>query len=51
MSQQRASFIKVPTDITGGFQTMPVEPEKRLPESEISIELCTEKDAEKIVRF
>jgi GNAT superfamily N-acetyltransferase len=49
MSQQTASFIKIPTDKTGGFQTLPTEPEKRLPNSDIRIELCTEKDADKIV--
>lgn len=48
MSQPKAAFIKVPTG-ANGFQTMPVEPERRLPESAISIELCDEKDAEKIV--
>ncbi|KAF1941241.1 hypothetical protein EJ02DRAFT_455313 [Clathrospora elynae] len=48
MSQPKAAFIKIPTDKTGGFQTMPVEPEKRLSESDIRIELCTEKDVEKI---
>jgi hypothetical protein len=28
---------------------MPTEPEKRLPDSDIRIEICTEKDADKIV--
>jgi hypothetical protein len=49
MSQQKAAFIKVPTEATGGFQTMPTEPEKRLPDSDIRLELCTEEDADKIV--
>jgi hypothetical protein len=49
MSQPKAAFIKVPTESTGGFQTMPTEPEKRLPDSDIRIELCTEKDADRIV--
>lgn len=48
MSGQKADFIRVPTS-TRGVQTMPVEPEKRLPESAVSIEMCNEKDAEKIV--
>ena len=48
MAEQKAAFIKVPTDLTNGFQTMPVEPSRRLPESDIRIELCTEHDATKI---
>ena len=48
MAEQKATFIKVPTDLTNGFQTMPVEPSRRLPESDIRIELCTERDATKI---
>jgi GNAT superfamily N-acetyltransferase len=48
MTEQKAAFIKVPTDNTDGFQTMPVEPSRRLPESDMRIELCTEQDAEKI---
>lgn len=48
MAQQKADFIKVPTG-PSGFQTMPVEPEKRFPESEVNIRMCDENDAEKIV--
>ncbi|KAH7402842.1 acyl-CoA N-acyltransferase [Pyrenochaeta sp. MPI-SDFR-AT-0127] len=47
MAQQKADFIKVPTG-PSGFQTMPVDPEKRFPESEIRIEMCTEEDVETI---
>ncbi|KAF2125950.1 acyl-CoA N-acyltransferase [Dothidotthia symphoricarpi CBS 119687] len=47
MAQKKADFIKVPTG-PSGFQTMPVEPDKRLPDSEISIRMCNEGDAEKI---
>jgi GNAT superfamily N-acetyltransferase len=50
MAQQKAAFIKIPTDQTDGFQTMPVEPSRRLPDSDIRIELCTERDAEKIAQ-
>lgn len=50
MSQQNPGFIKVPTSAAGSH-TMPVQAEKRLPESAISIELCHEKDAEKIVQL
>ncbi|OAK94439.1 hypothetical protein IQ06DRAFT_260612 [Phaeosphaeriaceae sp. SRC1lsM3a] len=47
MSQPRATFIKVPA--TPGYeQTQPVEPERRLADSEIRIEFCTEQDADKI---
>lgn len=49
MAQYKADFIRVPTGPTG-FQTMPVDPEKRLPDADISIRLCDEHDAEKIVR-
>lgn len=48
MAQQKAVFIKVPTDQVG-FQTMPVEPERRMKDTEISVKICTENDAEKIV--
>ena len=48
MSHQKAEFIKIPTEKTG-FQTMPVEPEKRLADSEIAIEPCDVTDVEKIV--
>jgi hypothetical protein len=44
------SFIKVSV-AEGEQQTMPVDPEKRLRDSEICIELCVEEDAEKIVSF
>ncbi|KNG44729.1 acyl-CoA N-acyltransferase [Stemphylium lycopersici] len=47
MAQQKAVFIKVPTDQVG-FQTMPVEPERRMKDTEISVKICTENDAEKI---
>ncbi|KAI4912233.1 uncharacterized protein J4E92_010084 [Alternaria infectoria] len=48
MAPQKAEFIKVPTDNSDGFQTMPVEPSRRLSESELRIEKCTPDDAEKI---
>ncbi|KAI4653450.1 hypothetical protein J4E93_001216 [Alternaria ventricosa] len=48
MTDQKAEFIKVPTDNSDGFQTMPVEPSRRLSESELRIEKCTPDDAEKI---
>ncbi|KAI4649973.1 uncharacterized protein J4E78_008254 [Alternaria triticimaculans] len=48
MAAQKAEFIKVPTDNSDGFQTMPVEPSRRLSESELRIEKCTPDDAEKI---
>ena len=51
MAQQKAAFIKVPTDTTGGFQTMPTEPSRRIPDADIRLELCTEADAPKIVSF
>lgn len=45
---KKAEYIKVPE--TPGFpQTEPVEPEKRLAESEISVVRCDVSDAEKIV--
>ncbi|KAF1842306.1 uncharacterized protein K460DRAFT_266970, partial [Cucurbitaria berberidis CBS 394.84] len=47
MSQPKAEFIKVASGVAG-FQTMPVEEDKRLPESAIRVELCDENDAEKI---
>ena len=49
MASQKAEFIKVPTDNSDGFQTMPTEPSRRLSESELRIEKCTPDDAEKIV--
>ncbi len=49
MASKKADFIKVDT-MGRGPQTMPVEPEERLPDEEIRIEMCTEKDAEKVVR-
>jgi hypothetical protein len=48
MSQYKADFIEVPVVPE---QTAPVDPEKRLPDSEIRIELCDESDADKIVRI
>jgi hypothetical protein len=48
MSQYKADFIEVPVVPE---QTTPVDPEKRLPDSEIRIELCDESDADKIVRI
>jgi hypothetical protein len=48
MSQPKQSFIKIPV-AAGEQQTMPVDPEKRLRDSEIRIEPCVEEDAEKIV--
>jgi len=51
MAQQKTAFIKVPTDTTGGFQTMPTEPSRRIPDADIRLELCTEADAPKIVCF
>ena len=50
MAEYKADFIKIPTDKTNGFQTMPVEPHKRLKDEEIRIEMCEEKDSERIVR-
>lgn len=48
MSQPKTNFIKVPA--TPGYeQTQPVTPERRLPDSEIRIEFCTEEDADKLV--
>jgi hypothetical protein len=49
MTQTKAAFIKIEGIPPGFEQTRPVEPEKRLPESEIRIEVCDESDAEKIV--
>lgn len=49
MAQYKAEFIKVPTDVHG-FQTMPTEPHARIADSDLTVELCDEKDAEKIVR-
>jgi len=51
MASHKAEFIKVPTDNSDGFQTMPVEPSRRLSESELRIEKCTPDDAEKIVSW
>jgi hypothetical protein len=48
MSQAKQSFIKIPV-AADEQQTMPVDPEKRLRDSEIRIEPCVEQDAEKIV--
>ncbi|KAF1829839.1 acyl-CoA N-acyltransferase [Decorospora gaudefroyi] len=50
MAQQKekAPFIKVPTDKTGGFQTMPTDSSRRLSDKQVRIELCTEADAEEI---
>jgi hypothetical protein len=50
MSQPNANFIEVPV-MPGEQQTMPVQPEKRLKDSEIRIEPCVEQDAEKIVSY
>ena len=49
MADTKAPFIKVDGIPEGYKQTTPVEPEKRLPSSDIHIELCTEDDAEIIV--
>jgi hypothetical protein len=48
MSQAKPRFIKIPV-AADEQQTMPVDPEKRLRDSEIRIEPCVEQDAEKIV--
>jgi hypothetical protein len=48
MSQTKPKFIKV--DVSPGEQqTTPVDPERRLADSEIRIEPCVEQDAKKIV--
>ncbi|KAI2478858.1 acetyltransferase [Pyrenophora tritici-repentis] len=48
MAQQKAAFIKVPTEQTDGFQSMPTEPSNRLPDTDLRTEICTETDALKI---
>jgi hypothetical protein len=48
MSQTKAEFIKIAVP-EGSKQTNPVEPENRLPDSDIRIEFCDESDADKIV--
>ncbi|KAL6703720.1 hypothetical protein ACN47E_009414 [Coniothyrium glycines] len=48
MAQWKSDFIKVPTDGPDGFQTMPTQATRRLPEADLKIELCDENDADKI---
>jgi hypothetical protein len=50
MTEMKADFIKVETP-PGKQQTLPVEPGKRIPASDISISMCDIKDVDKIVRF
>lgn len=47
MAKVKADFIKIPTG-PNGFQTLPTEPDRRLPESDISLTPCDASDAEKI---
>ena len=49
MAEYQAEFIKIPTHATDGFQTMPVKPDKRIPADDIVLEICDERDADKIV--
>lgn len=48
MAEYKADFIRIPPAASGP-QTMPVEPGRRIPESEVRIEMCTVEDAGKIV--
>ena len=50
MLENKAEYIQVETP-PGTRQTLPVEPEKRFPASEISISVCDVKDVDKIVSF
>ena len=50
MAEYKAETIKIPVAEKFGYQTMPVDPKDRLPDSEIRLELCEEKDAAIIVR-
>ena len=50
MADTKAPFIKVDGIPEGYKQTTPVEPEKRLPASDIRIDICTPSDAETIVK-
>lgn len=50
MAQTKADFIKVPV-AEGSYQTMPVEPEKRIADSDITLKYCDVDDAEFIVSF
>lgn len=48
MASHNTNFIKIPVK-EGSFQTMPVEPSKRISDDEIKIELCSADDAYRIV--
>jgi len=48
MADYKAEFIKIPIDPANGFQTHPVEPQARLPDTEITVSLCTPADAPRI---
>jgi GNAT superfamily N-acetyltransferase len=50
MADYKADFIKIPTHETNGFQTKPVEPQKRLKDNDITIEHCTTNDAVDIAK-
>ncbi|PSN69813.1 acyl-CoA N-acyltransferase [Corynespora cassiicola Philippines] len=49
MAQTKADFIKVPV-AEGSYQTMPVEPEKRIADSDITLKYCDIDDAEFIAK-
>lgn len=51
MGEYKAEFIKIPTDKTNGYQTKPVEPDRRLKDEDIRLALCDVNDADKIVRL
>ncbi|CAI6336115.1 unnamed protein product [Periconia digitata] len=46
MTAYKAEFIKVHTEV--GWQTLPTEPDKRLSESEVRLQLCVEEDVNTI---
>lgn len=51
MAEHKAETINIPAVVDKyGFQTLPVDPKERIPDSDIRLELCEEKDAFLIVR-